>query len=210
MFVFSNLAMSLDGKIAAKGRGFFPLGSPNDLKEMLRLRRSSDAILIGASTLRPYRKASLARPGPKQPLNVLLSSSLAGLSPRWPFFRDERIRRMIFTTSKASPARRRIFEKSSEVIVLGSGRLRASRILEVLAKRGIKRLVIEGGGAVMWEFVQGDLIDEYHVTVTPRLLGGQDAPTLIDGEGFTPARSLKLKLVSCRRVGQELFLVYRR
>ena len=60
----------------------------------------------------------------------------------------------------------------------------------------------------MWDFVQLNLINEYHVTLTPRVIGGTHAPTLVDGAGFTPARVVNLRLKSLRRVKDELYLVY--
>ena len=46
------------------------------------------------------------------------------------------------------------------------------------------RLLVEGGGELNWEFARLDLIDELFVTVAPTLLGGRDAPTLLEGAGF--------------------------
>ena len=63
---------------------------------------------------------------------------------------------------------------------------------------------------MMWEFVSADLIDEYHITHVPRLLGGVTAPTLVQGPGLPPESVVNVKLVSCRRLGSELYLVYRR
>ena len=60
----------------------------------------------------------------------------------------------------------------------------------------------------MWDFVRENLIDEYHVTLTPKLVGGREAPTLVDGDGFEPRDILNLRLKSCRKVGDELYLVY--
>jgi riboflavin-specific deaminase-like protein len=209
ILVLSNLATSIDGKIASRDRGFFPLGTKLDLREMLRLRKTAQAVIIGASTLRPYRKASLAGRMGKQPLNVVVSSSLAGLSPSWPFFKDARIRRILITTSKASAARKKAFAKSCE-IVLVNGRNPARGILSALVRRGVKRAIVEGGGTLMWDFVSADLIDEFHLTLTPKILGGRDAPTLVDGVGFPAKRARKLKLRSVRRQGDELYLVYSR
>ena len=62
----------------------------------------------------------------------------------------------------------------------------------------------------MWDFVQPGLIDEFYVTLTPRIIGGAAAPTLVDGLGFEPGSVLNLKLKSCRRVKNELYLIYRR
>src|SRR6478672_6851800 len=52
MFIFSNLAISLDGKIGTRKRNLFPLGTAEDRREMNILRLQCDALLMGASTLR--------------------------------------------------------------------------------------------------------------------------------------------------------------
>jgi 2,5-diamino-6-(ribosylamino)-4(3H)-pyrimidinone 5'-phosphate reductase len=208
VFILSNLATSVDGKIATHERRFFPLGTGADLKEMLRLRKSAQAVIIGASTLRPYRKPMLSGRTGKQPINVIVSSSLKGLSLSWPFFKDRRIRRILFTSTRAPAALRKKFARSCDVVVLGAN-VSAPRMIRELAKRGVRRAVVEGGGTLMWDFARENLIDEYHVTLTPRILGGTEAPTLVDGPGFTAARSLKLKLSKVRRKGDELYLVYR-
>jgi riboflavin biosynthesis pyrimidine reductase len=72
----------------------------------------------------------------------------------------------------------------------------------------VKQVIVEGGGTIMWDFASRNLIDEYHVTLTPRVLGGRDSPTLVDGQGFPGSRALQLRLKSVRRKGDELFLVY--
>lgn len=62
----------------------------------------------------------------------------------------------------------------------------------------------------MWDFVSQNLIDEYHLTLTPKIIGGDDSPTLVEGTGFSPKDILKLKLHRCRRLGDELYLTYRK
>jgi len=214
MFVFSNLATSLDGKIATTDRSFFPLGTPEDRKHMQVLRRRCDALLMGATTFRVYRKPCLI-PGvaiSAQPANILLSSALEGISPQWDFFLKKGLRRILLVGPEAPKARLKKFEATCEIYTLGKmtkRHPRALQILELLKNAGIKRLLIEGGGNVMWDFASLDLIDEYHVTLTPKIVGGNQAPTLVDGEGFNPRDILNLKLQQCRIVGDELYLTYR-
>jgi riboflavin-specific deaminase-like protein len=219
VFVFSNLATSLDGKIATASRVHFPLGTAEDWRMMKVLRRRSDAILMGASTLRAYRKPCFAwgkaerGPRRREPMNVVVSSALEGVSPRWKFFTDPHLRRLLIVTRPVPAARLRLFERSCEIIRLApavKGSSHAPRIIRELGKLGVRRLLVEGGGGVMWDFASADLIDEYYVTLTPRILGGTEAPTLVDGAGFEPKRVVNLKLARCRRVGDELFLVYKK
>jgi riboflavin-specific deaminase-like protein len=217
MFVFSNLATSVDGKIATASREPFWLGTPADRRQMQVLRKKCDVLLMGAGTLRAYHKFCGVRGASarRQPANAIVSGSLEGISPNWEFFSDPELRRLLFVTApKAlSPARRRVFEKTSEIIELApatSRRPAAQQIIRALEERGYKRLLVEGGGEMMWNFASQNLIDEYNVTLTPKIVGGAQSPTLVEGAGFSPAEILQLKLHRCRRLGDELYLVYRK
>jgi 2,5-diamino-6-(ribosylamino)-4(3H)-pyrimidinone 5'-phosphate reductase len=212
MFVFSNLAISLDGKIATASREPFYLGTPADRAQMQVLRKRADIVLMGATTLRAYKKfcgVSGAKPG-RQIANAILSSKLEGIRPDFLFFSDSEQKRLLFVTQTLSTARLKAFSRSSEVIPLTGNAPLARQMILALKKRGFKRLLVEGGGALMWDFASQNLIDEYHVTLTPKIVGGRDSPTLVEGEGFTPARILGLKLARCKRLGDELYLTYQK
>ena len=62
----------------------------------------------------------------------------------------------------------------------------------------------------MWEFLKPNLIDELHLTLTPRVLGGREAPTLVEGLGFDGSAVLNFKLARAKRLGDELYLTYRK
>jgi riboflavin-specific deaminase-like protein len=212
MFVFSNLAISLDGKIATRRREFLPLGTSEDRRHMVDLRRQCDAVLMGASTLRTFRRPCLTPPGP-HPINVVLSSSLQGLSLKWPFFTASSLQRILITGHDTPKSVLKKFEKTSQIIVLKKPTPRNSVSIQTVAlleREGIHRLLVEGGGNTMWDFAEKNLINEYHVTLTPKILGGRDSPTLVDGEGFQPKDILNLKLKQSRIVGDEIYLVYLR
>nr|AIA17289.1 RibD C-terminal domain protein [uncultured bacterium] len=208
MKVFSNLAVSIDGKIATVDRSYFPLGTPEDRRQMQVLRREADAIVNGASTLRTFKKPMSVKGAKKQPINAVVSSTLEGFSPAWPFFKDASVPRVLFVSPRASAKRLKLFEKSSEIEVLKPRAPTALQVIRALEKRGVRSLLVEGGGGIMWDFVSEDLIDEYHVTVTPRLVGGKDAPTLVDGLGLKPRDVVNVRLVQSRVVGDELYLIY--
>jgi riboflavin biosynthesis pyrimidine reductase len=81
--------------------------------------------------------------------------------------------------------------------------------LDVLAERGVKRVLVEGGGTLNFSFFRENLVDEFYITVTPRILGGAAAPSPVDGKGFLRNSHVRLKLLSSRKDGDELFLRYR-
>jgi riboflavin biosynthesis pyrimidine reductase len=86
--------------------------------------------------------------------------------------------------------------------------VRPAAVLRELAARGMREVLVEGGGELHFAFAREHLVDDIYVTITPRLIGG-DAPSLLDGRGFLKKNHLELALVSQRRVGDELFLHYR-
>ncbi len=210
MFIFSNLATSLDGKIASADRGLFFLGTPADRRQMQVLRKKSDAVLMGASTLRSFKGPLRVRGGKSHPLNIVLSSTLAGISPAWPFFRSADTKRLVFASRRAPAVRQRAISKVADLVLLDPSKPSAPQIVKELKKRGLKRLLVEGGGAVMWDFVAAGLLDELHVTLTPWILGGTEAPTLVDGKGFPAGKGQKLRLTKLKRLRNELYLTYRR
>jgi riboflavin biosynthesis pyrimidine reductase len=106
LHVSSNLATSLDGKIATASREFFALGTPADRKLMQVLRRKSDVVVFGATTLRTFRRPCIvygttAKGLKHQPANAVVSNSLEGISPDWPFFLHDGFKRLLFVGSKA-------------------------------------------------------------------------------------------------------------
>jgi riboflavin biosynthesis pyrimidine reductase len=78
-----------------------------------------------------------------------------------------------------------------------------------LHARGLRGLLLEGGGEIHFAFAEAGLVDRLYVTITPRLIGGMGAPSLLDGKGFLKNDHRHLKLESLRREGDEVFLRYR-
>lgn len=214
MFIFSNLAISLDGKIGVRSREHFMLGTKEDVKQMMALRRKCEAIVMGGATLRSFKMPCVIRDDPapaRHPANVVVSRSMEGFDPAWKFFTDARIQRVFFVSEKPSQPVLEKFEGLCEIVPFSNPFDRAplaAQVTEGLKERGFSRILVEGGGGLMWDFASQNLIDEYNVTVTPRILGGAEAPTLVDGKGFGVKDVLNLKLQSCRQLGDELYLVY--
>ncbi len=215
-FVFSNLAMTLDGKIAAFDRADFSLGSEEDRLEMDRLRARADVVLWGGETLRAARHPArvrekslveerVRRERPPHPANGVVTKS-GVFPPGLPWFEAGDMERFVFT-SPAGAARLDPRQAARARVVALEGEDSPARgALAHLEEAGMRSVLIEGGGGLIWAFA--GLIDEFHVTLTPWLAGGAKAPTLMDGAGFRPGEFLGLRLVEVRRAGDELFLRY--
>ena len=214
-----NMAMSADGKISTHRRETFALGSKEDRYLMDVLRARADAVIIGSRIVqldgyairvrdKDLREKRLARTGKRHPLNVVLSTRL-NLPLETQFFTHPRTERLVVTTRQAPKTRIERVTAVAEVEVQRGKSISPARVIQSLADRGYKRLLLEGGGALNFSFFEKGLVDEVYITVTPRILGGSDSPTVADGEGFLAANHPRLDLVSCRRRGDEVFLRYK-
>ncbi len=214
-----NMAMSVDGKISTHLREPIALGSKTDKRLMDTLRSQVDAVIIGAETLKvdgypllvrdsETRHRRVSKGLPPHPINVLLSRTLEVPIQR-KFFRHEETRRIVFTTAAADAERVQRIKKYAEVVVLPKETFSLLRVLEALSSRGVNSVLVEGGGEVNFSFFREGLVDELYVTVTPRILGGSEAPTIADGTGFRKDDHLQLELISAKRIGDEVFLRYR-
>ena len=217
--VVVNMAVSVDGRITTRTRERVVLGSERDRRLMDELRTRADAIIVGAGTVRhdghpmriryeDLRARRAARRLPLHPVNVVLSRAL-DLPLRSKFFQSTDTRRIVFTTKAAPVSRVKRFQRVAEVVVVPGTSLSPRLVMAALARRGLRRVLLEGGGETHFAFAKAGLVGEVYVTVTPRLIGGKGAPSLLDGKGFLWKDHVRLRLVSVKRTGEEVFLHYR-
>jgi 2,5-diamino-6-(ribosylamino)-4(3H)-pyrimidinone 5'-phosphate reductase len=213
------MAMSVDGKITTRRREEIVLGTEHDRRMMDELRSGADAVIVGAGTVKydgypvlvRYKdlvEKRVARGLSPHPVNIVLSRRLDFPATR-PFFTRTDTEKIIFTTRTAPVRRVNRFAKLAEVIVLPKRTLPPGDVLKILYDRSFKRVLMEGGGEMHFAFAKAGVIDDVYITLTPRLIGGATTPTVLDGRGFLAADHLRLRLVSTKREGDELFLKYK-
>ncbi|MDH3592961.1 MAG: dihydrofolate reductase family protein, partial [Planctomycetota bacterium] len=100
------------------------------------------------------------------------------------------------------------FAGLAEIWECGRDRVDLGAVLERLRADGVERLLLEGGGELNWAMLDAGLVDELHLTLAPALLGGREAPTLLEGDGWPMAAQRRLVLSHCERAGDELHLTY--
>jgi len=209
--VVSNTAVSLDGRINTRERRFTLLGSAHDHARMSRLRAEADAVLVGGATFRNWPHPALpddadrGRLGTRRPWTVVVSRTMnVPITPE--FLAEPGFRPLFLTRAGALPPG---FAAEVDTYDGPGDDLPVLWMLERLRARGIEHLLVEAGGDLLFQFLAADAIDEMHVTLCPLVIGG-DAPSLVDGTGFTLAQVRRLTLVSHEAEGDELFLRYRR
>lgn len=197
--------MSVDGKIAlADGRGV-RISDEADIRRVHRLRATCDAILVGIGTVLMDDPKLTVKPeyakGPS-PLRVVVDSD--GRTPETAHVLDGTAPTVIATAAGCE----RTFP-NAEVFRAGADEVDLPALLDHLAARGVKTLLVEGGSTVIWSFLRHRLADELKVFVGSLVLGGHSAPTLAGGEG---ARSIgeapRLRLDRAEEIGGGVLLEY--
>ncbi|MEG3919713.1 RibD family protein [Microcoleus sp. POL10_C6] len=230
------LAISADGKIADAVRSPARFGSANDKAHLEQQVAASDAVLFGNGTLQAYGttmrvispelvKQRELQGKPPQPVQIVCSRS-SQFEPNLRFFQQP-VPRWLLTgqdsreTALPSPLPSSLFPLPSSFFLLPSmfdriiyaktagGEIDWIDGFQQLASFGIKRLAILGGGKLVASVLAAGLVDELWLTVCPLILGGADAPTPVEGEGFLADLAPKLELLAVKQVGQEVFLHYR-
>ena len=207
--------MTLDGKIATR-TGAEPAGSP------IRSRGRSftgcggrvDAIVVGRETAARDDPLLTARPpGPRTAVRIVLDTH-ASLASESQLVRTAReVPVLVAVGEESSPAERsRLRDAGCEVFVCG-GETHAARLDALLAELGRRRwtnVLVEGGSRVLGSLLDARAIDEVHVFLAPRLLGGAAAPTAIAGEGIGElSAAVQLESPEVRQVDGDTYITAR-
>lgn len=206
-YVILSAAISIDGKIATR-TGRSNLSSKKDLVRVHNLRKSVDAILIGKNTVNVDNPSLTVRHVEgKNPIRIILDphgrlylkSKVISTAKKTP---------TILVVSENAPKNvEKFVAKGAQVIRCGKKTINIKKLLQILGKRGIKRIVVEGGGTTNWYFFKEKLVDEIIITVTPYVLGGSTAISLVEGVGFeNVSNSFTLKKI--RKMQNEIVLHY--
>ena len=217
-----NMAMSADGKIAPAHRRFVAFGSRRDHANLLALRATADAVMCGARTVdsapmtldaggavyeRRRQRAGLA----KRNLRVVVSGS-GSVDPQAVVFQRGESPVIVLASGRTPKSHLAKLKRLADCVkVFGKNSVALGQALGWLRRDwAVKRLLCEGGGELNFELLRLGLADELHLTICPKIIGGKDAPTIADGDGFPHlAKAANLMLTRQRRVGDELFTTWR-
>ena len=206
IIIFSTI--TIDGRLASKDK-FSQLSCPHDKRRQHILRSEVDAILVGAETVRVDNpKLTVKYATGKNPIRVIISNSL-----------NFNVNSNVFTippptivyTSKRNKNKEiahELSKKGVEIVYLDT--LSPCEVMKDLYTKGVRKVMIEGGGTTIWSFIKENCFDEIRVTISPKIFG--NGVSFANGEGFKgiEAPTLKLvdvKLCECR---QEVHLIYKK
>lgn len=215
--VILNAAMTLDGKIATQS-GSSNISGEEDLKRVHEIRKECDAIMVGIGTVladNPRLTVHKINAMPEDnPIRVVVDSKC-----RTPI--DARITNSDAKTIIAcanqykddfiNSEKYETFKKRGvKFFWSGDKRVDLSLLMSYLHEEGVDKLMLEGGSTLNFSMIKSGLIDEISICVAPMVVGGANAKTFFDGEGFdTMDESVKLELADSYSLGKDLILKYK-
>ena len=219
-FTFINSAMSADGKISTKKRKQVKISGKTDFDRVDELRATSDAVMVGIGTIlsddpsltvkseeRRKRRAALGLD--ENPARIVVDSKA-----RMPLTADlfkKGTGKRIIVVSKAAPMERvEALKEKADVIVAGDEEVDLAEMARELKKRGIRRLMVEGGATLNWAMARAGLVDQVSVFIGNLIIGGKDAPTFMDGEGISDrAEAMELQLIKYEPMDEGIVLTWK-
>ena len=213
------MAVSLDGKISTRDGAGPRFASEADGIRLRETRSLADAILVGAGTIiaddptftehGKYKDLRLERGLAPNPVKAVVSGS--GSVPETArMFKPNGAPALVFTTAHIPANRLEALEQVAEVHRVGDTTVNFHRVVEILGDiYRVRHLLIEGGVQVNFDLFRAGLIDEIYLTLCPKIIGGRDVLTSVEGAGFDFLNIVEVELIEHRLVDSEIFLNYR-
>lgn len=207
-YVIINCAMSADGKIALPTRVQTRISNEEDMRRVHNLRNQCDAVLVGINTIladnpKLIVKKEYVKKPVKLPIRIVVDSKCK--IPADANVLDGSAKTIIACAKGFS---RKI--NNAEVIECGEGKVDLKQLLDMLAERNIQRILVEGGGTVIWSFLKERLADELNIFIGSVVIGGKTSPTPADGTGVKRIEdAVKLKLKKIKTLGNGILLQYK-
>lgn len=209
-YVLLSCAMSVDGYVDDATPERLRLSSPADFDRVDSVRAGCDAILVGAGTVRAddprllirspaRREQRVARGLPPDLTKVTLTWS-GDLDPGARFFTTGTSPKLVYAPSGTAAGVAGRLGEAAEVIDAGDP-LTPATVLRDLAARGVRRLMVEGGGGVHTLFLTSGLVDELQLVVAPFLLGDPSAPKFVGSGVFPQSPERPMRLEEITRIG---------
>jgi diaminohydroxyphosphoribosylaminopyrimidine deaminase/5-amino-6-(5-phosphoribosylamino)uracil reductase len=209
-FVVLKSAMSVDGKIATRDGDSKWITSETSREYVKKLRSQVDAIIVGTNTVLKDNPELLSSHSGKRPIRVILDSYLRIPLDARVF--NSRAPTIVATRKEADREKiERLESRGIKVLKIPKWRKHPHRGLDLkylmkeLAKRGITSVFIEGGGKVNASLLEMGLVDKILFFIAPKIIGGENAITPVEGEGVNKAEeAIELKHIKVRRFGKDI------
>jgi len=216
-FVFVNLAMSADGKLSTRERRQVRISGRTDFLRVDVIKAESDAIMAGIGTVladdpsltvkSPELKSKRVKSGKgENPVRVIVDS-MARLPLDADILHKGSGMRIVAVSREAPADKLAQLRPLAEIIVAGENKVDLPELFEQLCKMGIDSVMVEGGGQLIWSLFEKGLVDELYTYIGNIVIGGQDAPTPADGNGFVSEKDFPgLELIGMDKIDEGVLL----
>lgn len=215
-YVLLSCGMSIDGYLDTATGQRLLLSNDADFDRVDAVRAASDAILVGAGTIRQDNPRLLVRSAARRDERVArgLSPNPAkvtvtgrgDLDPSGRFFAGDADKLVYCASAALDAARDRLGALAT--VIDGGDPVDLRRMLADLHARGVRRLMVEGGERMHTQFLTAGLVDELHLVVAPFFVGDSRAPRFV-GDGVFPwGPDSRARLAEVRQIGDVALLRY--
>lgn len=218
-YTLLSCGMSIDGYLDSADAGRLLLSNAADFDRVDAERARCDAILVGAGTIRSddprllvrsavRRAERVSRGLPASPAKVTLTRR-GDLAPTASFFTTGVSEKLVYCPSAGADEVRDRLGAVATVIDTGPGsEVDVAEVLEHLSARGVDRVMVEGGGTVLTQFLTADIVDELQLVVAPLFVGDSRAPRLVGDGRFPWNASRRAQLAGVQEIGDVVLLRY--
>lgn len=211
-YVIFKSAISLDGKIATYTKESKWITSKKSRVYGRLLRSKVDGIIVGINTViedNPYLTTRIIEK--KNPIKIILDSKLRIKYDANVLKNKENNKTYIFTTSYADIAKIKTLEqlKGVEVFIVKKEEMgvNLNEVLKILYKKDIGSILLEGGGTLAYSFLEKNLINKIYYFIAPKLIGGANAKTSLEGQGISSIESVeKIKNVKVDIIDEDILI----
>jgi len=203
--------MSADGKIASPSGKQLRISNEEDIERMYNLRNEVDAVLVGVNTIISDNPKLTVKEkyvnNPKNPIRVILDTHCRTKIDALAV--DDKVKTLIITNGACD----KNYSGNVEVVLCGidsDGIINLEEMLDILQRRGIKKLLVEGGSTVIWNFLKHGFVDDLYVFIGPLIIGGKYTPSMADGDAISTENNLiNLEVVDVSRINTGILVHYR-
>ncbi len=216
-YTLLSCGMSIDGYLDSATVNRLPISNAADFDRVDAVRATCDAILVGAATVRndnprllirspARREERLARGLLPSPIKVTVTAR-AELNPETDFFATGEAEKVVYCASTSLDAARQRLGPVATVVDAGQP-VDMGWISEDLYARGVRRLMVEGGGRVHTQFLTADLADELHLVVAPFFVGDSRSRRFVGDGRFPWNPHRRARLAEVRQIDDVVLLRY--
>lgn len=219
-YVTVNFAMSADGKLSTKERRQVKISGNEDFKRVDQLKAGTDAIMVGIGTViaddpsltvksEELKQARVSRGLDENPVRVVVDSR-GRIPVNAAVLNKGPGKRVIGCAEGVDPGTLRTLKSQATVIITGKQEVDLNELLSRLYEMGVRNLMVEGGGTLLWSMFDLGLVDEMFQFIGNMVIGGRDSPTPADGVGFNMADPfVTMDLLDCSRIDEGVLLHWR-